>query len=244
MSKKVIAIVMFMVLSISTGVIWASVGNQQVSAEEKNDKNTIDVTGQGTIKVKPDTASVILGVTTENKEAKVAQDDNAKKMTAVIKALKAVGIKEEDIKTSGYTIYPRYNYIEKEGKQKIDKYQVTNRITVTVRAIDKVGKVIDIGVDNGVNLTNGVNFYVEDQEKYYQEALKDAFKNAKGKADALASVIGVKLDKPIKIQENSYGGSRINNTVYMEKSMNADVTTPIQPNEVEVTASVSVSYQY
>lgn len=66
----------------------------------------ITVSGQGTVKVKPDVAYVTLGVQTDSKDAKEAQAQNTKLMNDVIEAVKALGIAEKDIQTSGYYMYP------------------------------------------------------------------------------------------------------------------------------------------
>ena len=48
------------------------------------------------------------------------------------------------IKTSDYSANPVYTYNEK--KRVLDKYEVSNRVIVHTKSIDKVGKMIDSAI--------------------------------------------------------------------------------------------------
>jgi len=206
--------------------------------------NTITAMGEGIVKVKPDIAYITMGVRTENKDAKVAQTSNAEKMDQVIVALKKMGIEEKDIQTSNYSVYPQYDY-EAKGGEKIVGYTVENTVRITVRDILKVGDVLDIGVEQGANVSNGIQFSVADTEKYYQEALKQAVKNARGKAEAMGEAIGVTLKNPSSIVEQSSGGGNI---IYADRAAVKEslqmASTPISTGELDITAIVEVSFQY
>lgn len=214
-----------------------------MAAIESNRVNTITARGEGVVKVKPDIAYITMGVRTENKDAKVAQTSNAEKMDKVIAALKKMGIEEKDIQTSNYSVYPQYNY-EAKGAEKIVGYTVENTVKITVRDILKVGDVLDTGIEQGANVSSGIQFSISDTEKYYQEALKQAVKNARGKAEAMGEAIGVTLKNPSSIIEQSSGGSNI---IYADRAYlkeEAQIATPISTGELDVKAIVEVSYQY
>ncbi|HOQ17165.1 MAG TPA: SIMPL domain-containing protein [Defluviitaleaceae bacterium] len=204
--------------------------------------NKITVRGEGVIKVKPDMAYITLGVRTENKDAKQAQKENANKMNQVIAAVKNMGIDEKDIQTSGYSVYPQYDYESKTG-ERIVGYTVTNTISVTVRDISKVGELLDLAVKEGANLSGGIQFSVSDTEKYYNEALKQAIKNAQGKAAAIGEALGVVIKAPVSVVETSYGGRSV---VYAdEESFKTNaVSTPVEIGEMDINAIVEVIYQY
>ena len=91
-------------------------GRPAEAAEEAVEKRTINVSGQSKVTASPDFATISLGVLTEDKDAKVAQRANAESMDKVIKAIKALGIAEADIQTTNYSIYPVYNYKQKQVK--------------------------------------------------------------------------------------------------------------------------------
>lgn len=240
-----IGIMIVAVIGVTAGVI-SQTGVKDVYADQQSDKNSIQVNGQGKIKVKPDMAVVNLGVKTEDKDAKKAQEENASKMDKVVKALQGLGIDSDDMKTQNYSIYPRYQYIEKTGENQLDRYEVNNTIAVTVRDISTVGKVIDTAVNEGVNLSNSIQFTTSKESAYYRQALEEAVKSAKGKADTIAKAIGVTIGNPKTVVEQSYGGEtiRYESVQNTAKLMAADTATPIQSGELEITATVNVTYEY
>lgn len=236
---------------IATGVYVMTRSNStNVTAAEPADKNELRVSGSASVKVKPDIATVNCGVLTMNADAKLAQEENAKIMTDVIAALKAMGIAEEDIKTSNYNMYPNYDYSTPDAKYggapKIASYSVNNNISVTVRDILKAGEVLDTCASKGANNAGNIQFTLSDPTKYYNEALKLAVKNATGKADVLSSAVSVKIGTPSKITEVS---SYYNPPVAYAESSNfamkdASARTPVQAGELEISAQVELVYNY
>lgn len=217
-----------------------------VKAADENQptKRTLNVSGSGTINATPDTAYVTLGVVTENKDAKTAQQDNAKAMDKVIAAIKSSGIKDDDIKTVNYSIYPKYDYNRDTGASSIIGYTVNNSVQVTVRAIDKAGSIIDLAANSGVNLTSNINFGLSDYDKAYNEALKKALEAAKLKAESMAGVYGIKLGVPVTINENGGYSPVYSNGAYAKAEDAGAAVTPIQAGTMEIKANVSVVYEY
>src|SRR5262245_4840902 len=64
------------------------------------------VTGDGSVSVPPDQATMRSGVTTRAKTAKEAAEANAKLMVAVNAVLVDAGIAQKDIKTTRFSIQP------------------------------------------------------------------------------------------------------------------------------------------
>lgn len=222
---------------------------QEASAEQKTNSGDIlrkiTVTGTSAVKVKPDIAYVNLGVMTESKEATDAQSANSERMTAVIAAIKAMGIADADIKTSNYNIYPKYDY--SNNKNTIIGYQVSNSVNVTVRKLDDVGGIVDAAIDAGANTANGITFSISDSSPYYAEALKLAIAQAKSKAKSIASAIGVTVDTPIEIIEQ--GGTYApvayaENAKMMAGGVARDAAMPVSPGELEVTAYITAIFAY
>lgn len=220
-----------------------------LAAEVKTNEataRTINVNGDGEISVAPDIAYVSLGVTTEKSTVDEAQKNNSTAMNNIIAAIKKAGVASEDIKTSNYTISPKYNYEEKTGNSTIVGYIVTSTLSVTVKNISSVGSVIDTAITNGANNSNGVTFGVKDYEKYYNMALTNAISNAKAKAQAIAGCIDVKISIPTKITENSSGVPTEYPVFYNAplKSISGDQAMTVQTGIYKVKASVSLVYEY
>lgn len=239
-----IAVLMALVLLAVAVMSFSAIIPAKAAADNQPTKRTINVTGTGTIKATPDIAYVTIGVVTENKDAKIAQQDNAKAMDKVVASIKALGIKSEDIKTVNYSISPKYDYNKDTGESSIVGYTVNNSAQVTVRDITKAGSIIDLGADSGVNITSNISFGISDYDKYYSEALKKALDSAKIKAETMAGAFKIKLGTPVTINENGgYNPTPIYNR-YEVKSDAAMASTPIQAGTMEISANVSLVYEY
>ena len=227
-----------------TGAAQPPVSISSAAAVESTDYR-LSVNGQGVVSVTPDIAHINIGVETENKDASIAQSENAKMMTRVKNAILKEGVKEDDMQTMNYSIYKTSNYFNDRDPE--DVYRATNTLKVTVRDLDKLGDLIDVASKSGANQINSIRFTVEDEEKYYQEALVLAMNNAKGKADAILGSMNKKAGTPVKISESSFGGGLYRETGAIAFSAKADMnnySTPIQAGDIEVSANVNVEYDY
>ena len=213
-----------------------------VLADENNNLSVINVSGQGTVKVAPDRATVSLAVITEAQTARQAQLDNAQRVNKVMQALTNRGISEQDIKTKNYNLRPNYVYLDKEAP-KVVSYSVQNEINVNVKNTDQVGNILDIAVDSGINQVNSINFYVENDQSLKVQALQKAVADARAKADVLAAALGKKI-----VGIKSAGGSwntNIPGPIYYAKDMamgGGMTSNSISPGESEITAVADIVY--
>lgn len=214
---------------------------ENVVAAEGETVNVVSVSGIGKVTAKPDIAYISIGVETQDEDASVAQQDNAKKMDAVMKALKAAGIKSDDITTTGYSIYDRYNYDKDDD---VKYFVVSNRVEVTINDITKVGNIIDVTATAGANQVSNIRFGLSNSDELYAEALKLAMSSAKIKANAIMGTFGKTAGMPSRVSESSYYGGAVTASVEMMKSENSDFATPISTGELTIQANVSVEYNY
>ncbi len=219
--------------------------NAPVKAEDNvADKKTLSVSGQSIVSASPDIAYINLGVITDDKDAKVAQKANAVAMDKVIAAIKASGVKNEDIQTVNYTIYPKYDYSEKSNGNTIIGYTVNNSVNVTVRELDKTGSIIDAAADSGVNVSSSISFDLSNYENYYNEALKNAVLAAKKKAKTMADALEVTLKAPINVSEGGGYSPLRNYASFDMKAESNGASTQIQAGSIQITANVSIIYEY
>ncbi|WP_269930521.1 SIMPL domain-containing protein [Aminobacter sp. HY435] len=169
----------------------------------------IIVTGEGEASAAPDLALLSLSVMREAKTAREALDANNEAMAAVIAAMKAAGIADRDLQTSGIQISPRYNFTNNtDGSQTAElvAYQVTNTLSVRIRDIAKAGEVLDKAVSLGVNQGGGITFANDDPSKIITEARKLAVADAIARAKVLAEAAGVSVGKVLEIADQSFVG--------------------------------------
>lgn len=157
-------------------------------AEGQTNQRTISVSGEGHVYVTSDTAQVTLGVLIQNADLGAAQQEANQKMNAVLAALKANGVADDQIKTVTYNISVQRDY--QKPDQPITGYRVTHMVQAKVKPMDKVSAVIDAAVAAGANAVNDVVFTVENQDAPLQQAREQAVNNARAKAEQLAKLTG------------------------------------------------------
>jgi len=217
----------------------------QLAADGSSQPSGIWVSGTGTVTVTPDIAFLSVGVSDQETTVAAAQAVANDAMNKVMAALKAQGIADKDIQTSGYSIQPVTRYDNTKNESVITGYMVSNMVTAKIRTIDKTGPIIDAVAAAGGDATrvNGVSFSVDKPEGYFGEARGKAMADAKAKADQLASLAGVKLGAVMYITEGS--GSVPTPLPIMRAAAGGgapDVTTPISPGQTEISLSVQVAY--
>ena len=198
----------------------------------------LSVTGEGQVQAAPDMATVTLGVTNDADSAKAALDANNQAVSAVFAELKAAGIEARDIQTSGLSLGPRYEYPASGGSPTTNGFTATNMVTVQVRALDKVGSVLDAVVQQGANTLNGISFGLQDPVPATDEARKAAVADARRKAELYAAAAGVKLGAVRSISEN--GGSAP--VPMAAAAFDKAGAVPVAAGQMAVSASVSIIY--
>ncbi len=232
----------------------SSSGTVRTAGGDEIQIHTINVAGTGTVTASPDKAVVYLGVQTQLIDATAAQQENAEKMDRIIAALKDAGITEDDMETSGYSMYPMRSYEalrSYEAKEPtITGYVVSNRLMVTVTDVDKVGDIIDTAVNAGANEVQSVSFTLSDDARQdaREQALENAVESARSDVDTLAGILDVTILGPVEVTTS--GGNVV--TPYplpyaaavKEYEMGRSESTPIMPSDISVTAYVQIVYQF
>lgn len=208
-------------------------------------RNTITVTGTGEVTAIPDIATVNLGTKIERVEVADAQEENTRIMNRVHAILKAEGVAKEDIKTTSYTIYPRYDYDRKSGTQTLRGYEVSQNVTVKIRDLDDIGDILGAVGRSGANQVGGINFTIDDLEVLQDEAREKAFEDAKEKAETLSKLMGVKLRRVVSFNESG-GPIPYPRYAYAETALSvadASVVPEIEPGSTDISVNVSVTYE-
>ncbi len=202
------------------------------------------VTGEGKAWATPDIVRLTLGIETEAKSVAQAQKDAAEAMNRVIKALRDKGVAEKDIQTQRFSIQPVRQWIEKENREEIIAYRVTNIVVAKIRDIEKTGNIIDSVAEAGGDLTriSDISFSVDNPTPLYDQAREKALQDAMSKAQQIARVANVKLGRPIYISEGTaYAPPVVRD--YALKALEAAPPTPISPGELEFRVTVQMVYK-
>lgn len=225
---------------------------------------SFEVTGQGKVVAIPDVAQFSFGVITDgDKKLGNLQKENTEKTNKVIDFLKAQGVEPKDLKTTNYSVDPRYQYyscppVISEGAESlrypvpspcppadIMGYIITQTVSVKIRDFDKVGEILGGVTERGANSVSQLSFTVDDRTKYEDEARAEALDKARKKAAVMAQAGGFKLGKLLSIFDSYYpptpyygefGGG-------FAAPAKADAAPVIEPGSSEISVNITLRYE-
>lgn len=176
----------------------------------------IQASGVGVVEADPDIAIMSLGVETFAITVSDSRSEAAVAIDAMISALRAAGVEDDDLETQYFNIQPEYTYDQvsttigdgekiTRSERRLVGYRVTNTLSVTIRDLDNIGTIVDSVVDAGGNATrlNGITFTIDDGSDLEAQARELALADAVAKADLYASATGAKRGKLVTIVETS-----------------------------------------
>lgn len=187
MIKRIISIMVALAL-ITYSLIMPTFADET----SPSNPNKLSISGSGDMLVKSDIVSFQVGYEAQNKIAAVAQNEAKTKMVAIMKAFKALGVKDEDIKAGTVSV----NNVS-QGKNKFSV--VVNRVEVTYRNVDRLGTLVDSLVKAGANNFGVFKFSSENPESYQILAKPWAIKKVDDIANAVAAIKDIVISKPSRV---------------------------------------------
>ena len=207
-----------------------------------SDGTLLSISAQAEARRVPDVATLSAGVVTQAADANAAMRANATQMDKVMAAIKAAGIAERDIRTSGISLNPQYKYVENQSPT-ITGYQASNTVDLKVRDLSRLGKVLDALVASGANQVNGPSFEIDQPEPVYDQARRDALQKAQARAEMYAKALGLKVRRIVSIDEG--GGYRPPMPMPMMAMARAkgESDTAVSPGETTLSANLNVVFE-
>jgi uncharacterized protein YggE len=216
--------------------------------------SVVSTSGTATVKVDPDKVTVTIGVETQGLTAQEAASANAELMEKVIAALKELGIADDQISTSWYSVSPIYEYKsppcieiypqppECAPRSEITGYRASNSLSVTLDADEDVGEVIDAAVAAGANNVSGAYFFVseERQQELRDGLIEQAIENARSRAEKAAEAVDMTITgvKSVNLNDVYFP------VFYKDFAQEASgASTPILPGQQQVSMTVQVTFR-
>lgn len=212
--------------------------------------NSIVVNGFGEIESVPDISTINFTVrsTSVSNDTESLQEEVAKKTNAVFVKLKELGIEDKDMKTSNYSVNPKYDY--SNGRSNVVGYEASESVDVKIRNTENVSKILDILAVEKVTEVYGPNFEVDDIQSVKNKARDIAIKDAKEKANNLAKALGVKIKRIISYSDDSVRGYMPNPVPYkgvanqeIEGDMMTRESVNLPAGEQKVSVNVNITFQ-
>jgi len=218
--------------------------------------NSISVTGEGEAFSIPDIATFSFSISHDGQTVSEAQTQVTEKMNSILARLEDRNIEEKDIKTTNYSVQPKYRYetvvcitapcLSSRNRVQ-DGYTVRHDVSVKVRVISEAGEILSLAGELGVSNLSGLSLTVDDPDQVMQEARTLAIEDAKEKAEGLADILGVRLVRVVSFYDNSGGIP-----YYAEEAFGGDVavlrstsalTPEIPIGENKTVVNVTVVYE-
>ena len=214
----------------------------------------ITAAGRGEVAVTPDRAAILVSVESRAASAATAAADNATKMAAVFKALRAAGLAQADITTSGYSVGqdPRSMRMAMPtgmppGVSVPVEFLARNTVRAIVRRIDDTGKVIDAALAAGATSIASVQFSSANTDEARRNALATAVAQAQRDAETLARAAGGSLGRLLSMSSSGspiqYGGDA-SFSYAIEAGAGAAYPTMINPRDMSVFVSVFGRWEF
>src|SRR4051812_4607669 len=182
---------------------------------------TLTVVGEGTARLAPDLAVVVVDFERRRKDAVAARNSVSKRSQRLIDSATALGIARKEIQTAAITLERAVlRPLKKGGKQRI-RYTASGTVTLRVLDVDAVGKLLNAATAAGANGIDGPNFDFSDPTAGRSAAEKAAVENARKRADAAAALVGQKV---VGVQS---------------LDLNPTTTAPTPDNEVAATGTTA-----
>lgn len=249
--KSIVVALVILSLFLAAKLVAEVKGFRFIGSNPQN-QSVISVTGKGEVVGIPDIATFSFSVTEESLIVKTAQDEAAKQTNAILAFLKAQGVEEKDVKTSGYNIYPRYEYSTAnalypypQGKQKLAAYVVSQSVTVKIRDLANAGKILGGLGELGATDVSGLSFDFDKRDDLVKEARDKAIKEARSEATKLAKSLGVSLVRIVSYSEGGYYpiyGKTVMAEAY-GRGGDASVVPEIPVGEDKIISNVTITYE-
>ncbi len=222
------------------------------------DMRTISTSGNSECLVVPNKITVVLGVKSFDKSLNTscaATDQAVKRILALSAKYK---IQKSDVQTADITITPVYpeahsDYGSSYGSTPVSKavgYSCQQDIGFILRKGEKPGALITDAITAGANFVQSISRDTTELRKYRDQTRLQALRAAKEKAEALANELGMKVGKPLHIQE---GSSSSTIATYMQTAQNSSLSaaSPEKSDSdegfalgrISVSSTVSVTWQ-
>lgn len=231
-------------VALATLPLTLSPAAAQVTPTIVADGAILDITAQGETTRVPDVATIRAGVVTQGTTAAVALAENAKRMSAVLDALKRAGVAPRDNRTASVSLSPQYRYADGQAPV-VTGYQASNSVSIRFRDIAKAGAILDALVTEGANQIDGPTLSIDQPETALDEARADAVKRARTRAELYARAAGLSVSRILSISEAGQNdGSTPQPIMFSNRAMaaGADSSTRVVPGETDVTVSVNVRF--
>jgi uncharacterized protein YggE len=228
----------------------AAVVSAQTIVLSNDDKPSLSVTGIAEKQIPTDQSKISLAVENTASDSSVASKTNAEKINKILSALETKGLNNKNISTASFEIRPNYDN-QNNNNQKILSYTAINKILLTTSSNVNISSFVDLALSNGANRVENIEFISSQKiiDENYNDLLKQAFNNAKQKAEILSTQGDFLLNGVKKIDVTSGNDNNPSPPIpyysfnaAQKTAADSSPLTQILPQENKLTVSLPVTF--
>ena len=209
---------------------------------------SVSIVGEAKMNVSPDQVVFTFEVVTADKNLSAAKRANDTRSSQALTAAKSFQIGPEKIQTDSLTISLQYTGTkDPRGEHMLIGYEVTKRIFVTLKDLDKIDTFLAKAIEAGVNRVVAIRIESSQMQRFQEQVRSMAVKNAWVKAQAYAAQLGQTVGKAYVIREdgadtpgytNGTGSGSGGGDGIGTPAPNGKIETPTNPFAVPVTFAI------
>lgn len=179
-------------ISLATTLITCALFSSISYGEQLPNAPHISVTGKGEVTAQADMATLIIEVNVHNNQVSQAKKQVDAQVARYFTYLHQQGVTDNDIDAANVSTQPIYDYSQ-QGKAKLNGYQASRQVTVTLHQLAKLNPLLDGALASGLSEIRSVTLGVAQPQRYQQQALQAAISDAISKAGTLAKGFAASL---------------------------------------------------
>lgn len=164
---------------------------------------TVRVSGEGTVRVEPDQATIRFGVVTQAQDPEEAREQNAEAAKSALNAVRELGVPERKIRMETLRLEPVYEYDEQRRTREIVAYEAVRTMVVDLDDLEMLPTLVARVVQQGANRLLGVEYGLENRTQARNQALQEAVQDAQAKAELLANTLDEEIGQVVQIEEQN-----------------------------------------
>jgi uncharacterized protein len=206
--------------------------------------NTVTVSAGSRVEQDADVATITFGVRAHNDEAAAATSEVAERTEAVVAALRAAGVAQNELTVGGVRLGRRTT-----RRGRLLGYVASVSVKVKTQQLNRLGAYIDAAVAGGADSIRDLEYDVQDRTGAVRQALREAIEFARAKAEALAGAENRQVGRAIVISEYD---SRPPRSVSFDVARGAGVSggsaepaalIPLEPPTISTQARITVTFE-
>ena len=234
----------------------------------------VAVIGEAVRRIAPESAEFLIEIAASGASASQALKEHQARTSQIVQAVSSLGVHRTDLQTVSMnvnTMYgppvpslppytmPQLGPVPSLGPVgfgaygappqvqpdiQFGAYQAKSAVRVTAREAGRAGEIADALVKAGAAIAGGLCYRASDDAAARKGALEAAGKDARSKAETLATAAGKQLGDPISISEEIVASNGVYSALRAQMPWAFGPDTPTSAGELEYYARVTASFRF